>query len=329
MFYFEPHKFDKQTIKNIRKSLKRINNKSALTAIKRADLLRHGWKRSIGKNSFGHICTRHRSSGSKRLYRFVDLWRRVNLPGCIIKICHDPLRSSRLALVLYSNGLLSYVLASENLFSGEFVFSGDNELKAKNFFKNSSLRIQHLENSNFQFKKNSQISNDFLIPREGDSLPLKLFLSGSQVFNFELYPFKGSQICRAAGTFAIILKKNLTNNTIILKLRSGWKIIVSGNCMATLGVASNLNNRFRDLKKAGFNRNKGFRPSVRGVAMNPVDHPHGGGEGKSSPGPKLFTPWGKLTKNVKTVSKKKRFSKKMIRFKGEIPYKIISSNKLI
>jgi large subunit ribosomal protein L2 len=138
---------------------------------------------------------------------------------------------------------------------------------------------------------------------------------GVEVSNVELKPGFGGQVCRAAGTFAVLVKKDPVTQTVILKLKSGWFLRVSEKCLATLGMVSNIQHKFFVKRKAGFVRNFGRRPVVRGVAMNPIDHPHGGGEGKASGGKTPKTPWGLGTKGRKTVSKRTRKRKAFYRFK--------------
>lgn len=156
---------------------------------------------------------------------------------------------------------------------------------------------------------NSEVSVFFA----GNALPLSQLLEGAVVFNIELWPTKGAQLCRSAGTYAIVLSKR--SGFVTLKLRSGWKVVVSDKCFATLGIAPNYTHIYRSLRKAGLSRNLGRRPTVRGVAMNAIDHPHGGGRGKTSGGPRPRTPWGRITKQQKTTSKKVRKLRQLIRFR--------------
>lgn len=153
-------------------------------------------------------------------------------------------------------------------------------------------------------------SNSFLkIWPHGSALQLGLCPVGLQVFNIEIQAGFGAQLCRAAGTYAVIIKKLPEQGRTIIKLKSGVSFSLSSNCIATVGMASNMEYRNKIFQRAGVSRRRGKRPVVRGVAMNPVDHPHGGGEGKASGGHKPKTPWGLGTKGVKTVSKKKRLLK--------------------
>jgi len=251
----------------------------------RAKQLCAGWSLSGGRNSFGRITSYKKGSfSSKRLYRFIDFWRRLASDAFIVSFMKDNFRSSTLTLLFYQTGLLSYVILPDGYNVGH------------------KLR--------FSANVGSVGSAAFFA---GNSLPLSAMLEGAVIFNVELWPTKGAQLCRAAGTYAIILNKR--DGFVTLKLRSGWKIVVSDKCYGTIGIAPNYVHVYRTLRKAGLNRNLGRRPTVRGVAMNAIDHPHGGGRGKTSGGPRPRTPWGKITKQQKTVSKKVRKSRQLIRFR--------------
>jgi len=200
-----------------------------------------------GRNFRGRICVFHKGGSSKRLKRLVDLYRRVNQFGVLYKIIKDPNRTAFLGLVMYENGLLSYIVLSDKTFILDNIYSGAFK---NNYFSNSTANI--LEN-----------------------FPLLFTLS-----NIELYPFSGAKLAKAAGTRAVLIKK--INNTAFLKLSSGWQIKVMKESVAAVGIVSNPLHFSDYIYKAGTNRNLGIRPTVRGVAKNPCDHPHGGGEGKKS-----------------------------------------------
>jgi large subunit ribosomal protein L2 len=212
--------------------------------------LRIGLQPNSGRNFSGHICVHSRRGGIKRNYIFVDFYRRVNSFGRICKIIKIPLFSSFLAGVLYDNGLFSYILLADNVSIGDVIYSGS-------------------------------IINSIKCMNKGSSIPLNTIDLFTLVNNLEIKPFKGAQITRSAGNSAILVSKN--KNLYCLKLRSGWNIILDKKCICTLGIVSNIQYKLNDLGKAGNSFLLGKRPIVRGVAMNPCDHPHGGGEGKKSP----------------------------------------------
>jgi len=232
--------------------------------------LKVGWNVNTARNNRGVITVQGRSSGSKRLYRIIDFKRRFKTSAIVLQIVNDPRRSANIALIFTNEGLISFILATQNLKVGD------------------------------------QIYNMFSEPNyltEGSSTFLKYIPIGSSVSSIELIPNYGAKYARSAGTFAKILKKT-PNNKVFLKLKSNWNIIVSNDCTAVLGAVGDSKHWYKELKKAGNSRRIGFRPIVRGVAKNPVDHPHGGGEGKTSGGRPSVTPWGKITKGQPTVSKK-------------------------
>lgn len=255
-----------------------------------------GFIRKAGRNFTGKITAYHRGGGLKRKYRVIDFWRRVEQRGVILSIQKDPFRNALLGLVLYFNGTVSYIVAAQDLKVGDFLYSGSDWVDST-----SSLNV-------WPHNVREVIPN-------GSTILLGLCPLGVEVFNIELRPGFGGQVCRAAGSFAIVVKKDTITRTVILKVKSGWFLRLSENCMATLGIASNLQYKFFIKRKAGYVRNFGRRPVVRGVAMNPIDHPHGGGEGKASGGKKPKTPWGLGTKGYKTVSKKRRKRQLFLRFK--------------
>ena len=231
-----------------------------------------------GRNNQGRITTRHRGGGFKRVYRVIDFKRnKSGIPGKVASIEYDPNRSARIALIHYADGEKRYILAPVGLTVGARVESGPR----------------------------AEIS-------PGNALPLTHIPSGTMVHNLELTPGRGGQLVRSAGTAAQVLSREVPY--VLIRLPSGEirKILVA--CQATIGQIGNADHKNIKLGKAGKTRHRGRRPQVRGVAMNPPDHPHGGGEGRSPigmPGPK--TPWGKPTLGYKTRSKKKTSSSFIVR----------------
>lgn len=230
-----------------------------------------GFVKSSGRNVTGKICVHHQGGGNKRKNFLIDFFKRIDSYGIVLKIIQSSIYTSYLGLILYLNGLSSYIIISDKLKEKEYLYSG-NDLD------------EGME----------------LLP--GYSLPLSYVPLFSNVNNIELYPYSGSIISRAAGLSSLIINKS--GKKVILKLKSGWNLTLSNNCLCSIGQSSNPLHRFKALKKAGRVRALGVRPTVRGVAMNPCDHPHGGGEGKKSPPVAARTPWGKLTKGTPTNNKK-------------------------
>ena len=233
---------------------------------------------SKGRNNQGKITIRHRGGGHKRRYRLIDFKRnKRNTIGKIVSIEYDPNRNARIALVQYEDGDKRYILHPESVIAGNQIEAGPN----------SSLNI-------------------------GNSLPLENIPLGYDVHNIELFPNKGGQIARSAGSSAKILAKE--GDYVTLKLPSKEVRLVPKNCYATIGKVGNASHMNLTLGKAGRKRWLGTRPTVRGVVMNACDHPHGGGEGRSPIGRKHpCTPWGKPALGVKTRSKKKSTSIFIIR----------------
>jgi large subunit ribosomal protein L2 len=221
-------------------------------------------KKSGGRNANGRITSRHRGGGHKRYYRMVDFKRdKIGIPAKVASIEYDPNRSTRIALLHYSDGEKRYILAPLNLAVGDRVMSGpDADIKP------------------------------------GNTLPLANIPLGTHIHNIELRIGKGGQIVRSAGTYAQLMAKE--DRYALVKLPSGEVRMVLLNCKATIGQLGNVNHENVDLGKAGRRRWLGKRPKVRGVAMNPVDHPMGGGEGRSSGGRHPCTPWGMPTKGYRT-----------------------------
>ncbi|MBU2923966.1 50S ribosomal protein L2 [Colwellia sp. 4_MG-2023] len=225
--------------------------------------------KSGGRNNNGRITVRHIGGGHKHHYRIVDFKRNKDgIPAKVERLEYDPNRSANIALVLYADGERRYILAPKGLKAGDSIQSGvDAPIKA------------------------------------GNTMPLRNTPLGSVVHAIELKPGKGAQIARAAGTYAQLVAKD--GAYVTLRLRSGEMRKIEADCRATLGEIGNAEHMLRSLGKAGASRWRGVRPTVRGVAMNPVDHPHGGGEGKTSGGRHPVSPWGVPTKGYKTRSNKR------------------------
>jgi len=222
-----------------------------------------------GRNNHGKITSRRRGGGAKRKYRIIDFKRnKFGVEGEVIRIEYDPNRSSFISLIKYSDGEYRYILAPQDLSVGSKIISD----------------------------QNANIAN-------GNCLPIKNIPVGTNIHNIELKSGSGGQIARSAGTYAQIISKDTTFSQ--LRLSSREIRMINNNCLATIGTMSNPDNQNIKFGKAGRKRNLGFRPKVRGVVMNPVDHPHGGGEGRTSGGRHPVTPWGKPTKGKKTRNNKR------------------------
>ena len=235
--------------------------------------------RTGGRNNNGRITTRHIGGGHKQKYRKIDFKRnKKGITATVERLEYDPNRTANIALLKYADGERRYIIAPRNLAAGDEVQSGDN------------------------------------VPmRPGNSLPMRNIPMGSVIHCIELKPGKGAQLARSAGTSAQLVAKEGLYAT--LRLRSGEMRKVLSACRATLGEVSNPEHNLRSLGKAGAKRWRGVRPTVRGVVMNPVDHPHGGGEGKTSGGRHPVSPWGQPTKGHKT-RKNKRTDKMIVRRKS-------------
>ncbi len=227
-----------------------------------------GFVRGTGRNNQGRITCRHKGGGHKRRYRIIDFRRdKIGVPARVAAIEYDPNRSARIALLVYADGEKRYILWPEGLKVGDTVVAGpDAEIKV------------------------------------GNALPLRNIPVGTIVHNVELKPGKGGQLARAAGSFAQLMGK--VGDYAQLRLPSGELRLVHLDCMATIGQVGNLDHENIVIGKAGRSRWLGIRPTVRGTAMNPVDHPHGGGEGRTF-GKHPVTPWGQPTKGYKTRRSKK------------------------
>ena len=238
-------------------------------------------KKHAGRNSYGRITVRHKGGGNKVKYRIIDFKRNtLNVPAKVLGIEYDPNRSAYIALVQYEDGTKKYVIAPVGLTDGDVIYSGaDADIKP------------------------------------GNTLPIANIPVGTMIYNIELYPGKGGQLVRSAGCSAQLMAKE--NGVAQVRLPSGEVRIVRLNCKATIGQVSNVEHENVKIGKAGKTRHRGIRPTVRGSAMNPCDHPHGGGEGKSPIGrPSPVTPWGKPAMGYKTRSKKARTEKFIVRHRN-------------
>jgi large subunit ribosomal protein L2 len=238
-------------------------------------------KKTGGRNNLGRITTRHIGGGHKRRYRIIDFKRdKFDIPGKVHSIEYDPNRSANIALIHYADGEKRYIIAPLNLKVGDTIVSSkrpDTEIK------------------------------------DGNALPLRFIPVGTLIHNVELKPGKGGQIARSAGSYAQLLAKE--GDYAQVRLPSGGIRLIHLNCMATIGQVGNIDHENVTIGKAGRSRWLGIRPTVRGTAMNPVDHPHGGGEGRSKGGRHPCSPWGQLTKGLKT-RRNKRTDKFIIKLRG-------------
>jgi len=234
-------------------------------------------KKNAGRNNTGRITVRHRGGGHKRKYRIIDFRRnKWDMEATIERLEYDPNRTAFIALIRYEDGELSYILAPQRVKAGDKVIAS---------------------------------SKADVVP--GNAMPLKNIPVGTVIHNIEMKPGKGGQIARSAGAYAQLVGKD--GGYAMIRLASGEQRLVHESCMATIGAVSNSDHGNQNLGKAGRKRWMGIRPTVRGVVMNPVDHPHGGGEGKTSGGRHPVTPWGKPTKGARTRNKKKASSSMIVR----------------
>jgi len=238
-------------------------------------------KSKAGRNSYGKITVRHRGGGAKRKYRVIDFKRsKDGMRAEVLSIEYDPNRSSNIALLQYEDGVKTYIIAPVGLKKGDFVESG--------------------------------VGSDI---KAGNAMEIKDIPVGTLIYNIEMYPGKGGQLVRSAGNVAQLMAKE--NGYAQVRLPSGEVRMVRLNCRATIGQVSNTDHENINLGKAGRKRHMGFRPTVRGSVMNPCDHPHGGGEGKSPIGrPTPVTPWGKPTLGYKTRKKKNKSNKFIVKRRG-------------
>ena len=227
-----------------------------------------GLKKRGGRNAYGRITCRHKGGGAQRSYRIIDFHRTErNVSGKVTTIEYDPNRNARISLVVYQNGAKKYILAPEGLAVGTVIQAGS-DIEAK----------------------------------VGNCMPLRTIPVGFTVHNVEIVPGSGGKFARSAGSSVQIIAKSEEHAT--LKMPSGEVRMVGLNCWATIGVLGNADHKNITLGKAGRSRQLGIRPTVRGMAMNPVDHPHGGGEGRSKSGSHPRTPWGKGCKGTRTRTRK-------------------------
>ena len=234
-------------------------------------------KKHSGRNSYGRITVRHHGGGNKKKYRIIDFKRNVNGAATVVGIEYDPNRTAYIALLSDTEGKKSYIIAPEGLKAGDTVYTGpDSDIKV------------------------------------GNTLPIANIPVGTIVNSIELHPGKGAQLVRSAGAYAQLMAKE--NGMAQIRLPSGEVRLVALDCKATIGTVGNIEHDTVKVGKAGKTRHRGIRPTVRGSAMNPCDHPHGGGEGKSPIGrPSPVTPWGKPTNGYKTRNKKARTDKFIVR----------------
>ena len=239
-------------------------------------------KKNAGRNSYGHITVRHRGGGNKRKYRVIDFKRqKLDMPATVQRIEYDPNRSAFIALIKYEDETLSYILAPYGLKAGDKVVSS------------AAADI-----------------------KPGNCLPIANIPVGTVIHNIEMHPGKGAQLVRSAGTAAQLMAKE--NGDAQIRMPSGEVRIVRTNCMAVIGQVGNIDHENVQIGKAGRKRHMGVRPTVRGSVMNPNDHPHGGGEGKSPVGhPGPMTPWGKPAMGYKTRSKKNPTNKFIVKRRND------------
>jgi len=245
-------------------------DRSGLYKGKPVKALTEGKSSAGGRNNTGRVTVRFRGGGHKRVLRNVDFRRRdqIGMPAVVERLEYDPNRSGFIALLKYQDGTLSYILAPQRLAVGDTVVAGESaDIKPGNAMAAASIPV------------------------------------GTIVHNVETKIGKGGQIARSAGTFAQIVGRD--QGYVIIRLNSGEQRLIHGQCFATIGAVSNPDHMNQNMGKAGRNRWLGFRPHNRGVAMNPIDHPHGGGEGRTSGGRHPVSPWGKPTKGKKTRSNKR------------------------
>ncbi len=235
-------------------------------------------KKNSGRNSYGRITVRHRGGGNRRKYRIIDFKRiKDNMNATVLSIEYDPNRTANIALIQYEDGEKAYIIAPHTLKAGDVVRSGmDADIKP------------------------------------GNALPIKAIPVGTLIHNIELFPGRGAQLVRSAGNSAQLMAKE--GDFAQVRLPSGEVRMVRIDCRATIGQVGNIDNENVSIGKAGRKRHMGWRPTVRGVVMNPCDHPHGGGEGKSPVGmPSPVTPWGKPTLGYKTRKKNKQSDKYIVK----------------
>ena len=243
-------------------------DRSALHKGKPVKALTEGKRKTGGRNNKGHVTSRGIAGGHKQKYRFIDFKRRKwDMPATVERLEYDPNRTAFIALISYGEGDVKYIIAPQRLAVGDKVIAA----------------------------KKTDV-------KPGNAMEIGQVPVGTIVHNVEMKPGKGGQIARSAGTYVQVVGRD--RGMVIVRLNSGEQRYIHANCMATVGAVSNPDNANTNLAKAGRNRWKGIRPLTRGVAKNPVDHPHGGGEGRTSGGRHPVTPWGKPTKGARTRSNK-------------------------
>ena len=259
-----------------------VTDYSVLSKVKPERSLLEVLKKHAGRNSYGKITVRHKGGGNRRKYRIIDFKRnKFDMPATVSTLEYDPNRSAFIALVEYADGEKRYILAPHGLVVGAQIISS----------KTEDIKV-------------------------GNSLPIENIPVGIYIHNIELYPGKGGQLVRSAGNSAQLMAKE--NGYAQVRLPSGEVRIIRLNCMATIGQLSNIDHENVNIGKAGRKRHMGIRPTVRGAAMNPCDHPHGGGEGKAPigrAGP--VTPWGKPTLGYKTRKKKNKTDKFIVKRRND------------
>lgn len=260
-----------------RRNMTTLSN-AGLSKVKPEKSLLEKLKKTAGRNSYGRITVRHHGGGNKQKYRIIDFKRqKLDMPATVLTLEYDPNRSANIALVQYGDGVKAYILAPEGLNIGDKVVSS--------------------------------VTADI---KPGNCLPVANIPVGTMIHNIELYPGKGAQLVRSAGVAAQLMAKE--NGKAMVRLPSGELRYVRLECKATVGVVGNSDHSNVQLGKAGRTRHMGIRPTVRGSVMNPCDHPHGGGEGKSPIGrPSPVTPWGKPAMGYKTRKKNHRTDKQIVR----------------
>ena len=265
---------------NGRRHMTSLDYKKNLTGHNPEKSLLVNLKKHAGRNNSGSITVRHKGGGVKRKYRIIDFKRnKDNIPAVVKSIEYDPNRSANISLLVYKDGEKRYIIAPKGLKPGQEIISGDNV----------DIKV-------------------------GNSLPLGQIPEGTIVHNVEMSPGHGGQIARSAGSSVQILGKDDNDKYVVLKLKSGEVRRILSKCRATIGTVGNEEHGLVNWGKAGRNRYRGIRPTVRGSVMNPIDHPHGGGEGRQPIGRKApVTPWGKKALGVKTRRNKKSSSKLIVR----------------
>ena len=255
-----------------------VSDYSGLSKVEPEKSLLEPLKKNAGRNNHGRITVRHRGGGARRKYRIIDFKRdKVGMDATVLSIEYDPNRTAHIALLQYEDGEKRYIIAPNGLKVNDVVRSGqDADIKA------------------------------------GNALPLTHIPVGTVIHNIELYPGKGAQLVRSAGNTAQLMARE--GKHALIRLPSGEHRYVPVDCMATVGQVGNIDHENLNIGKAGRKRHMGWRPAVRGSAMNPNDHPHGGGEGKAPIGmPSPVTPWGKPTRGFKTRKKKHRSDKFIVK----------------